>query len=105
MWVSWGLRVVLFAVLSAASLFADVTGTIFGVVRDKSQAVVAGAKVTATNVETNLSQDAASAPNGEYRLLALPAGTYKITASASGFQEFVTTGIDLKVNDRYKVDI
>ncbi len=102
---SRGVRVVLFAVLSAASLLADVTGTIFGVVRDKSQAVVAGAKVTATNVETNLSQDAVSAPNGEYRFLALPAGTYKIQASAPGFQEFVTTGIDLKVNDRYKVDI
>ena len=67
---SRGVRVVLFAVLSAASLLADVTGTIFGVVRDKSQAVVAGANVTATNVETNLSQDAVSAPNGEYRFLA-----------------------------------
>jgi hypothetical protein len=65
---SRGVRVVLFAVLSAASLLADVTGTIFGVVRDKSQAVVAGAKVTATNVETNLSQDAVSAPNGEHRV-------------------------------------
>src|ERR1035438_5936969 len=105
MWVSWGLRVVLFAVLSAASLFADVPGTICGVVHDKSQAVVAGAKVTATNVETNLSQDTVSAPNGEYRLLALPAGTYRIQASAPGFQEFVATGIDLKVNDLLKIDV
>jgi hypothetical protein len=102
---SWGVLFLLFAFLSAASLLADVTGTIFGVVRDKSQAVVAGAKVTATNVETNLSQDAISAPNGEYRLLALPAGTYRIQASAPGFQEFVTTGIDLKVNDRLKIDV
>jgi len=105
MWASRGVRVVLFAVLSAASLLADVTGTIFGVVRDKSQAVVAGANVTATNVETNLSQDAVSAPNGEYRFLALPAGTYRVQASAAGFQEFLATGIDLKVNDKYKVDI
>jgi hypothetical protein len=84
---------------------ADVTGSIFGFVRDKSEAVVAGAHVTATNVETNLVKEAISGPEGEYRLLALPAGTYKIQASAAGFQDFTTTGIDVKVNDRLKVDV
>src|ERR1700687_682310 len=86
-------------------LRADVTGSIFGFVRDKSQAVVPGAHVTVTNVETNLVKETTSGPDGEYRLLALPAGSYKVQASASGFQDFLTTGIDVKVNDRLKVDI
>ena len=86
-------------------LRADVTGSIFGLVRDKSQAVVAGAHVTVTNVETNLVKETTSGPDGEYRLLALPAGQYKVQASATGFQDFQTTGIDVKVNDRLKVDV
>ena len=99
------LRIVALIVLCAAVLRADVTGSIFGFVRDKSQAVVAGAHVTATNVETNLVKETTSGPDGEYRLLALPAGTYKVQASASGFQDFETTGIDVKVNHRLKIDV
>ena len=93
------------ATFSAAALHADVTGSIFGVVHDTSQAAVAGAHVVATNVETNLMKDAISGPDGEYRLLALPPGTYRVVANAPGFQDFVTTNIDLKVNDRLKVDV
>jgi Carboxypeptidase regulatory-like domain len=65
---------------------------------------VAGAHVTATNVETNLVKETTSGPDGEYRLLALPAGTYKVTATATGFQDFEATGIQLNVNDRLKID-
>ena len=55
--------------------------------------------------ETNLVKETTSGPDGEYRLLALPAGTYKVTASATGFQDFEATGIDVKVNDRLKIDV
>jgi hypothetical protein len=99
------LSLVALAVFCAAMLRADVTGSIFGLVRDKSQAVVAGAHITVTNIETNLIKETTSGPDGEYRLLALPAGTYKVQASATGFQDFQTTGIDVKVNDRLKIDV
>ncbi len=99
------LRILTLAFAFGTMLRADVTGSIFGFVRDKSEAVVAGAHVTATNVETNLVKETTSGPDGEYRLLALPAGTYKVQASAPGFQDFTTTGIDVKVNDRLKVDL
>ena len=49
---------------SAALLRADVTGSILGVVHDRSQAVVAGAKVVATNVQTNLTQETTSGSDG-----------------------------------------
>jgi hypothetical protein len=84
---------------------ADVTGSILGVVRDRSNAVVVGAQVVATNVETNFSKTASSGPDGTYRILALPAGPYKVVADASGFQRYTTTDIDLKVNDQLRVDI
>ena len=50
-------------------------------------------------------KETTSGPDGEYRLLALPAGTYKVQGSAPGFQDFETTGIDVKVNDRLKIDV
>lgn len=84
---------------------ADVTGSILGVVRDRSNAVVVGARVTATQAETNFNKTATSGPDGSYRILALPAGRYRVTAEAAGFQLFTTTDIDLKVNDQLRVDV
>jgi hypothetical protein len=97
--------IVLIMLTSAALLRADVTGSILGVVHDRSQAVVAGARIVAINVQTNFSQETTSAADGSYRILALPAGTYKVTATAAGFKQYNTTDIDLKVNDQLRIDI
>src|SRR5580698_132118 len=91
--------------LSAFSLRADVTGSILGVVRDASGAVLPGVAVTATNLETNQTQSGRTDTAGEYRILALPIGNYKVEASSTGFQKFVTTGIELTVNEQRRVDI
>jgi hypothetical protein len=90
---------------NAVALRADVTGSILGVVHDRSQAVIAGAKVVATNVETNLKQETVSGTDGSYRILALPAGTYKLTVTASGFRPVTTTDIVVKVNDELRFDV
>ena len=93
-------------ILACADILrADVTGSILGVVRDRTQAVVAGVRIVATNVKTNFKQETVSAADGSYQILALPAGIYKVTATASGFQQFIATDIELKVNDRLRVDV
>src|SRR5205085_2089414 len=97
--------IVLMILTSAALLHADVTGSILGVVHDRSQAVVAGAKVVATNVETNLSQETTSNADGSYHILALPSGKFKLTATGAGFRQFVATDIEVKVNDQLRIDI
>src|SRR6266480_6042893 len=99
------LLLVFVTLLGSNLLHADVTGSILGVVRDRSQAVVTGARVVVTNAQTNYSQEATSAPDGSYRILALPVGTYKLTATAPGFGQFTTTDIDLKVNDQLRIDV
>jgi Carboxypeptidase regulatory-like domain len=91
--------------LNSTVLRADVTGSILGTVRDRSQAAIAGARVVATNVQTNFSQETFSAADGSYHILALPAGTYKLAVTAVGFRQFNTTDIDLKVNDQFRVDV
>jgi hypothetical protein len=84
---------------------ADVTGSIQGVVRDRSQGAIAGVHVIATNTETNLKQETISAADGSYNFLALPAGKYRVNANAAGFRSFAATDITLQVNDQYKLDI
>src|SRR5262249_40793985 len=59
----------------------------------------------ATNLETNLRQSSRTNDVGQYRILSLPVGTYKVEASASGFQRFVESGIALTVNQQHRVDI
>ncbi|MGA9981476.1 MAG: carboxypeptidase-like regulatory domain-containing protein, partial [Candidatus Sulfotelmatobacter sp.] len=81
------------------------TGSITGVVHDRAQAVVAGAKVQVTNVQTNFSQVATSAADGSYHFLALPAGTYRITATFAGFTPYMANDITLQVNDQLRIDI
>jgi hypothetical protein len=97
--------VVASVLLLPGMLLADVTGSILGVVRDPSQAVVKGAHVTVTNTQTNLSQQTITADDGSYRFLALPVGSYKVNVTTPGFQQFNATDIVLKVNDELRVDI
>jgi hypothetical protein len=86
-------------------LYADVTGSIQGVVKDRSEAIVAGAKVVATNVATNLTSETVSGGDGSFRILALPAGTYRLTVTATGFRPFNETDIVVRVNDQLRVDV
>jgi len=99
------LIVSILVLFAASAVRADVTGSISGVVRDKAQAVVKDAKVTVTNTQTNLSQETTTAVDGSYHFLALPAGTYRINASATGFRPFVATNITLQVNDQLRIDV
>jgi hypothetical protein len=91
--------------LAPGVLLADVTGSILGTVRDQSQAVIKGARVTVTNTQTNLSQQTVSADDGSYRFLALPVGSYKLNATMTGFEQYNATDIVVKVNDQLRVDV
>ncbi len=88
-----------------AVLRADVTGSILGVVHDRSQGVVAGAKVTVTNAATNFTQEVTSATDGTFRFLVLPVGVYKLSVTASGFRPFVESSIELNVNDQLRFEV
>ena len=92
-------------VFASIAARADVTGSITGVVRDPAQAVVAGARVRVTNIQTNLSLETTSATDGSYHFLALPAGSYRITATSAGFRSYAGSDITIQVNDQLRIDI
>jgi len=89
----------------APALRADVTATILGNVRDSSSAALPRAKVTVTNIETNLTHSALTDTTGEYRFLSLPVGTYRVEAELAGFQRFLADNIVLTVDQQRRVDI
>ncbi|MGH8248454.1 MAG: carboxypeptidase-like regulatory domain-containing protein, partial [Gammaproteobacteria bacterium] len=99
------LAIVLFLLLSLPHLNAQVAGTISGFVRDPSGAAVPGAVVTAVSGEQQLTRTALSDDTGFYNLLAMPPGTYQISAESPGFDKQVQTGVRLTVNESLRLDL
>ncbi len=94
----------LLVLLGTAHLWADVTGSILGYVRDKSGAVLPNANVTASETATGYSRTVATDSSGQYSILALPPGHYRLAASVAGFQQQVIDNVDLNVNDALHFD-
>ena len=61
------------------------TGQISGTVTDQNGAVVQGANVKVTNLDTNLTRETTADGDGVYAFQLLPAGRYKIEISAANF--------------------
>jgi hypothetical protein len=80
------------------------TGTLVGTVRDASDAVLAGAAVTATNSETGVSTSVKTNASGEYVLTPLHIGTYSISVEAAAFQKEIRSGIVLNVQQNIRLD-
>ena len=82
------------------------TGTILGNVSDPSGAVIANAKVTATNEDTAFTRSTQSLPDGTYLIPLLPIGPrYRLEVQAQGFQALSRTGIELQLNQNVRVDL
>ncbi|MGH9840405.1 MAG: TonB-dependent receptor domain-containing protein [Blastocatellia bacterium] len=86
---------------------AQVTGvaTLQGVVADNSGAVVAGAEVAVTNIETGLSAKAVANEDGLYRVPALNPGRYSVEARGSGFAPTRVSEVRLEVGQTARLDI
>ena len=81
------------------------TGTITGQVQDVNGAIVPNATVTVTNVGTSESKTVQTNDQGFYEAPSLSTGIYKVTATASGFQETTVNQAQLAVGARLRVDV
>src|SRR5438034_10257350 len=101
----WWKRIVLapcllFVCLTAAESAAwaqGPVGTINGTILDPTGAAVPGAAVVATNNATGLKSNTTSTSAGAYTLPYLPAGTYNLRVSASGFRTSTAENVILRV--------
>src|SRR5258708_10629581 len=88
--------------LLSASLSAQsiVTAQRSGSVRDRTGVVIANASITVTNTSKGISRSTISDAAGNYQLLLLPPGTYKVTAVAPGFAQSISNNIVLTVGEQ-----
>ena len=79
-------------------------GGVVGTVSDASGARVAGAKVTTTNLATNISESAVSDTQGNFSINSLLIGSYKVKAEKSGFAAIVEPNVPVTVGGIAKIN-
>src|SRR5436853_2117153 len=79
---------VLLCLIFACAATSQGFGTIVGTVTDPTSATVPQARVTATNMATQLSRDVTTNEQGYFVIPSLPPATYKVTVDAPGFSQF-----------------
>ena len=93
------------AVALTSAYAQTTTGDILGTVRDSSGAVVADAKITVRNLETNISHETTTTPEGSFRVPLLPSGSYELTVEKQGFARYVQRPITLRLNQQADISV
>lgn len=87
--------IALLAAVPVSGQSQAINGTIEGIVKDASGAVLPGVTVTITNVDTGAERVLVTNLNGSYRAPLLPLGSYRIRLELSGFRTLERTGVSL----------
>lgn len=82
----------------------EVTASITGTVTDPSGAAIAGATVTATEVNRGTVYSTKVDQSGIYNLVRIPVGTYNVKAEAKGFASAVQSNVTLVLNQNARMD-
>jgi hypothetical protein len=85
--------------------WAQITASISGRVEDATGAVVGGATVTVTSLETGAIRTAVTDDSGNFRVLSLPLGPQELKVEKTGFKPLVRTGINLEVGQDAVVNV
>src|SRR5437764_4306636 len=95
--LSLGFLTICWIVVSVTAVAQQNTGTILGVVKDSSGAVVPGASITILNEETSLTRTMTTGEYGTFRAPALPVGRYTLRVLLAGFRTQAHRGLILEV--------
>ena len=104
----WRAAIAAFAgclILAAPAAAQDPTGAIEGVVTDGSAAVIGGAELVITHIDTGAAREARSGADGFFRVPVLAAGRYRVAARAPRFATTVLEPIDVTVSQTARVNI
>ena len=91
--------------LSVSTVWGQADTSIRGVVTDPSGATIPNAQATVTNTATGLERHATSNGSGEYEMLQLPPGAYRLTVEAPGFKKYEASNLHLQVNSPATVNV
>jgi hypothetical protein len=99
-----GAMLIFLTLLPATSSAQLTRGAISGTVRDASGAVVPGASVTVTNLDTNAVQSTTTDGLGFYRIAPLEPGRYRVVTQLAGFTTVEQTDIEVRAASDIAVD-
>jgi hypothetical protein len=100
------LTMVIFLSVSAAFAQAQAsTADLIGTVIDPTGAAIPGATVTVRNAATGIERTTTANDEGVYQFIALPPGTYTVTASAATFSTASIADVKLTVGQRAELQI
>jgi hypothetical protein len=91
---------------SVAAIWAQSDrATITGSVTDATGAVVPGAQVTATQVNTNISVRVNTTASGDLTVPSLPVGIYQVRVESQGFRTHVRENVMATAGSTVRVDV
>lgn len=100
-----GVLAVLAPLFASANACAQATsGTIYGIASDGDGAALANVTITVHNSDSGATRTAQTGLDGQYRLTALPTGTYDIVAQRDGFANIQVNHAVLTVGEEQERD-
>lgn len=103
--VLWLLSAAFCLVLTISISAQQITATVSGTITDSNGAVVPGAVVTLTSIDTGLIKTATTNDNGSYTVTFLQPGSYNVAVNKTGFSETKRENIRLEVAQTASIDI
>lgn len=97
--------VVSLTLVSVTLAWSQANSSIRGAITDPSGAIVPQAAVTLTNTATGAERHAAANTSGNYELLQVTPGTYRLVVEAAGFKKYEASNVQLLVNNPATVNV
>lgn len=94
-----------FGMTAAPALAQEARSTLSGTITDASSSALVGALVHIVNTETGVALSATSNELGQYRLLFVNPGAYRLTVEKAGFRTFAREGIVLTIGEAATLDV
>ncbi len=104
--VAMGVVAMLLSLCVPDSLYGQaVTGSLLGTISEATGAVIPGATVVITEVDTNISRSVVANEDGNYVFTNLKPGVYRVEAENTGFKKTVVDRVEVQVNSSVRTDL
>ena len=97
------LLILLLLNLAAVAHAQVASSTLLGEVRDGTDAMIPGVRVTVTSISTGFSRQSITNPRGSYRIEDLQPGIYNVQVARSGFRSLTVRAVLLEINQKLRL--
>jgi hypothetical protein len=97
--------VAIVGIAASPCLAQEARATLNGTITDASGSAIVGAQVRITNTDTGVTLSTVSNDVGQYHLLFVNPGTYRLTVEMAGFRTFARDGVLLTLGEAATLDV